>query len=108
MTTIQTAIESRFTKANRYGDIDATWYENGRCCNDIIKVCKADRDYYYNKVRKAYANLMASAPERHREKIAKMVEAYLEDTFTEDAYMLSVVQNTTDPRSMAAALAKYM
>lgn len=107
MTTIYDILNSKYNTVDRYGDIKAVWYENGQQHTDIIKVSKIDRDYNYKKVAAAYDQLINNAPEANRTIIRNMVNRFMADQFTDDAYRLSVV-SALDPKSLALNLKPYM
>jgi len=107
MATINDILNSKYNTINRYGDINAIWYEDGQQHTDIIKVSKGDRDYSYKKVAAAYEQLINNAPEANRAIIRNMVNRFMADQFTADAYRLSVV-SALDPRSLALNLKPYM
>ena len=107
MATINDILNSKYNTVDRYGDIKAIWYEDGQQHTDIIKVNKGDRDYYYKKVAAAYEQLINNAPEANRDIIRNMVNKFMADQFTDDAYRLSVV-SALDPKSLAINLKSYM
>ncbi len=103
---ITRAINSQYSKQDRYGKIAAIWYEDGQQMTDTIVVNKQQRNYQYNKVAEAYAQLIASAPEANRATLNALVEKFMADVFNEDAYMLSVV-HCLDVRQLAKNLVPY-
>lgn len=103
---ITRALNSQYNTIARDGKINAVWYEDGKKMTDTIVVDKAGRDYEYNKVAEAYAQLIASAPEANRATLNALVEKLVADVFTEDAYMLSIV-HCLDARQLAKNLVPY-
>lgn len=103
---ITRAINSQYNTIARDGKINAVWYEDGKKMTDTIVVDKAGRDYEYNKVAEAYAQLIASAPEANRATLNALVEQFMADVFAEDAYMLSVC-HTLAPQQLAKNLVPY-
>jgi hypothetical protein len=107
MATINDIINSKYNTVDRYGDITAIWCEDGQQHTDIIKVSKIGRDYNYKKVAAAYEQLINNAPEANRSIIRNMVNQFMADQFTDEAYRLSVV-SALDPKSLALNLKPYM
>lgn len=103
---ITRAINSQYNTIARDGKINAVWYEDGQQMTDTIVVNKQQRDYQYNKVAEAYAQLIASAPEANRATLNALVEKFMADVFTEDAYMLSVC-HALAPQQLAKNLVPY-
>ena len=103
---ITRALNSQYNTIARDGKINAVWYEDGKKMTDTIVVDKAGRDYEYNKVSEAYAQLIASAPEANRATLNALVEKLMADVFSEDAYMLSIV-HCLDARQLAKNLVPY-
>ena len=106
-TKIETAMQSPYTKPNRYGDLACLWYENGQEQTATVKVNKQDRDYTYNEVLKAYNRLIAQAPEANRPIIRTIVEHFMADNFTADAYFVDVAVSANNPMQMINNLKPY-
>lgn len=106
MKTIELAINSQYTKKDRYGNLNCVWYENGSQHNSTVAINKNNRDYYYDKARALYDKVIASAPAANQPKVKELVDKYLEDNFTEDAYFIDAYSD--DVNGMIKRLAKYM
>lgn len=106
MKTISEIIESKYNRVGRYGDIIATWYEDGKQYTDIIHTDKVDCKHHKAKVLAAYEQLIKNAPEANRGIIKKMVDKFIADNFTEESYRLSVVY-ALDAKSLMLNLKPY-
>lgn len=106
MKTISEIIESKYNRVDRYGDIIATWCEDGKQYTDTIRTDKADCKYYKAKVLAAYEQLIKTAPAANRDIIEKMVDKFIADNFTEESYRLSVV-SALDAKSLMLNLKPY-
>ena len=104
--TIDIALASPYNKEGRNGSINATWYEDGKMRTDTIKT--ADRDYYYNALRKAYMAMIHLCPAQNQPILSDLAEKALADNFSDTHYLLSAAMlKDADPDDLLKSLRKY-
>lgn len=106
MKKIEKAINSEYTKKDRYGNLKCVWYENGKQFEMSVSINKSDRDFYYSKTKSICNEIIKMAPEKNREIIRGIVKKYMEDNFTEDAYFIGLY--TDNIKCMMKQLSQYV